>query len=234
EVWGAWVLVVGATWTSMRSPLWGGGWDVWRSPYGRVVPLGVRLLEALIWIAVPVALHLRGHRALRTMGLALTAPQRSLALVARYAAATLLPFVALAHLLPAARSPAAWGATAGAYAGAVARYVLIAGLPEEVFYRGFVQPLVAARLPGARRRVLGVALTPAVVLTAALFAVTHLVWEVPVQGARAWMRLLTFFPGLLFGALREDTGDIAASVAYHALCDATLEVAAPHLYAYRF
>ena len=44
----------------------------------------------------------------------------------------------------------------------------------------------------------------------ALFALGHLVVLQP------W-RLATFFPGLLFGWLRERTGDVAASVLVHAL-----------------
>lgn len=97
--------------------------------------------------------------------------------------------------------------------------LLVVALPEELFYRGFVQTALARREPPRGVTVLGARLGAGFLLTQALFAVGHLVVLEP------W-RLGTFFPGLLFGWLRERTGSVAAPVVLHALSNlflATLE-----------
>lgn len=97
--------------------------------------------------------------------------------------------------------------------------VLVVALPEEMFYRGFMQTAWRRNRPERSVAVLGARLGSGFVATQALFAAGHLVVLEP------W-RLGTFFPGLLFGWLRERTGSIAAPVALHALSNlfiATLE-----------
>jgi membrane protease YdiL (CAAX protease family) len=91
----------------------------------------------------------------------------------------------------------------------VAAQLLVVALPEELFYRGFLQT-AWSRAPGRTVRVLGAELGPGFLSTAALFALGHLVVLQP------W-RLGTFFPGLLFGWLRARTGNLAAPVLFHAL-----------------
>jgi membrane protease YdiL (CAAX protease family) len=87
--------------------------------------------------------------------------------------------------------------------------LLVVALPEELFYRGFMQT-AWSRAPGRTVRVLGAELGPGFLRTQALFALGHLVVLQP------W-RLGTFFPGLLFGWLRARTGSLAAPVLFHAL-----------------
>lgn len=87
--------------------------------------------------------------------------------------------------------------------------VVVVALPEELFYRGFLQT-AWARAEGRTVRVLGAELGPGFLRTQALFALGHLVVLQP------W-RLGTFFPGLLFGWLRARTGGLAAPVLFHAL-----------------
>jgi len=97
--------------------------------------------------------------------------------------------------------------------------LFVVALPEELFYRGWFQTTWAATAPGRGVQVLGARLGSGFFVTQALFAVGHLVVLEP------W-RLATFFPGLLFGWLRERTGDLAAPVFFHALSNlfiATLE-----------
>jgi len=97
--------------------------------------------------------------------------------------------------------------------------LLVVALPEELFYRGWMQTAWARTAPARGVRVLGARLGAGFLATQALFALGHLVVLQP------W-RLATFFPGLLFGWLRERTGDVAASVLVHALSNlfiATLE-----------
>ena len=97
--------------------------------------------------------------------------------------------------------------------------LLVVALPEELFYRGFVQTAWARTDPGRGVTVLGARLGAGFVWTQVLFAAGHLVVLQP------W-RLGTFFPGLLFGWLRERTGGLAAPIVLHALSNlflATLE-----------
>ncbi len=96
---------------------------------------------------------------------------------------------------------------------------LVVALPEELFYRGWMQTSWAASDPARRVRVLGAELGRGFLATQALFALGHLVVF------QLW-RLGTFFPGLLFGWLRARTGNLAAAVVVHALSNlfiATLE-----------
>jgi uncharacterized protein len=97
--------------------------------------------------------------------------------------------------------------------------LLVVALPEELFYRGWMQTAWARTAPGRGVTVLGARLGAGFLWTQLLFAAGHLVTLQP------W-RLGTFFPGLLFGWLRERTGSIAAPIVVHALSNlflATLE-----------
>jgi CAAX protease family protein len=97
--------------------------------------------------------------------------------------------------------------------------LLVVALPEEMFYRGFMQTAWSRNAPERGVTVLGARLGHGFLATQALFAVGHLVVLEP------W-RLATFFPGLLFGWLRERTGSVAAPIVLHALSNlfiATLE-----------
>lgn len=85
-------------------------------------------------------------------------------------------------------------------------------LPEETFYRGYLQPRLQQQWPTSRR-IAGVPLGRAAVVTAALFALGHFLGE--------WnpLRWGPFFPALLFAWLRNATGSIAGAVFFHGLCN---------------
>ncbi|HEX9307195.1 MAG TPA: MXAN_2755 family glutamic-type intramembrane protease [Anaeromyxobacter sp.] len=158
------------------------------------------------------------------------------AAVALLVAAVVFPlfaagFALYARLLPAL--PASLASLLAPYVGAprfqlrlpdglavlVPVQLLVVALPEELFYRGFVQTGWARTAPERGVRVLGARLGAGFLWTQVLFAAGHLVVLQP------W-RLGTFFPGLLFGWLRERTGGLAAPVVLHALSNlfiATLE-----------
>jgi membrane protease YdiL (CAAX protease family) len=181
------------------------------------------------WPDVGVPLHgLSDRRTWRALGEG--------ALVALGVAAVVFPlfaaaFWAYAELLPRlppglARALAPYGGTPRfaprlppGLATLALVQLLVVALPEEMFYRGWMQTTWARSAPERGVTVLGARLGAGFVRTQALFALGHLVVLQP------W-RLGTFFPGLLFGWLRERTGGVAAPVVLHALSNlfiATLE-----------
>ena len=97
--------------------------------------------------------------------------------------------------------------------------LLVVAVPEELFYRGWMQTSWARAAPERGVTVLGARLGAGFVRTQALFALGHLVVLEP------W-RMATFLPALLFGWVRERTGGLVAPVVVHALSNvflATLE-----------
>jgi membrane protease YdiL (CAAX protease family) len=90
--------------------------------------------------------------------------------------------------------------------------VFVIALPEEAFYRGYLQ----SRLDEVwepTRRIGGARVGPGLLVAAVIFAVGH------VATVHLPARLAVFFPALLFGWLRARTGGIGASMCFHALCN---------------
>jgi len=94
-------------------------------------------------------------------------------------------------------------------------HFLAIALPEEVFFRGYMQGRLAL-LFKRRIKIFGVNCGPELVLASALFALIHLV-SIP-----APFRLAVFFPGLLFGWLKERTGSVLAPALLHAASNVVL------------
>jgi membrane protease YdiL (CAAX protease family) len=90
--------------------------------------------------------------------------------------------------------------------------VLVIALPEEAFYRGYLQSRLDDVWP-PQWRILGARVGPGLLAGAAIFALGHLVT------VHAMTRLAVFFPALLFGWLRARTGGVGASVCFHAICN---------------
>jgi uncharacterized protein len=86
--------------------------------------------------------------------------------------------------------------------------IFVVALPEEFFYRGFIQTRLRDAWPQGRV-VLGGRLGRAFWVTAVLFALGHLAIF------QAW-RLAVFFPALLFGWMRERTGTVLGAALFHA------------------
>lgn len=101
---------------------------------------------------------------------------------------------------------------AGTLLDQLAAQVAVVALPEEAFYRGYLQTALD-KVWRPRFNVLGAKVGVGLVIASAVFAVGHVLTE-PYLG-----RLAVFFPSLLFGWLRARTGGIGAGVAFHALCN---------------
>jgi membrane protease YdiL (CAAX protease family) len=91
--------------------------------------------------------------------------------------------------------------------------LLVIALPEEAFFRGYLQSALDGAWADKTWRILGAEIGPGLVVSAAIFAVGH-VLTIPHPS-----RLAVFFPALLFGWLRARTGGIGAAVLFHAMCN---------------
>ncbi len=100
----------------------------------------------------------------------------------------------------------------GPVAGDALGQLLVIALPEEAFYRGYLQTALDRELKKGFT-VLGARLGWGIVITSAIFAVGHLLTELNPA------RLAVFFPALAFGFLRARTGGIGAAMLFHALCN---------------
>lgn len=109
--------------------------------------------------------------------------------------------------------------TTGTFVDLCLGHLLVVALPEEAFFRGYVQSALDERW-GTPHFLLGARVGWAFVATSALFALGHLL-ATPYPA-----RLAVFFPSLLFGWLRNRTGGIGASVLFHAICNVVAAVLA--------
>ncbi len=94
----------------------------------------------------------------------------------------------------------------------VAGQLMLVALPEEAFYRGYLQSRFDEALP-PQWLVLGARVGPGLLITSAVFALGHLLT------VRDPARLAVFFPSLVFGWLRARTGGVGASIGFHVLCN---------------
>ena len=104
-------------------------------------------------------------------------------------------------------------------------------LPEEYFYRGYLQTRLRQAFSAAEADALQQGPSrksrwSAILLTSVCFGLGHLL--VPVGGVLLATRFSVFFPSLLFGWLRERTGSIVAPTIYHACCNMMVIVLSVH------
>lgn len=97
-------------------------------------------------------------------------------------------------------------------------HVLVVALPEEAFFRGYLQTALDDRYEpqssnAKARHLTSLRLSTGLLISSLIFALGHLS-TTPQLG-----RLAVFFPSLLFGLLRQKTGGIGASVLLHAQCN---------------
>jgi len=101
--------------------------------------------------------------------------------------------------------PSAWVAVNHLGGGLAAAFI------EETFYRGWMQTLLARKWgPYA-----------AIFFTSIVFALSHLVILILIEPSwlTIWLRLATFFPGLVMGFLRYKHGSVMPAIVYHAVCN---------------
>lgn len=90
--------------------------------------------------------------------------------------------------------------------------IAVIALPEELFYRGFLQSALLKKWPN-RLKIFGLPMGKAIIITNLIFAVAH------VASTFSPLRLLTFFPGLIFSYLVYRNHSLLAAVLFHAACN---------------
>lgn len=101
--------------------------------------------------------------------------------------------------------------------GELLENLLLVALPEELFYRGYMQTrfkdyFILKRVSKRASIIL------AIIITSFLFSISHLV-TIPNP-----VRLSVFFPSLVFGALREIRNSIYPSVVFHGLSNVFMDI----------
>lgn len=99
----------------------------------------------------------------------------------------------------------------------VGYHLFFVGIPEEIFYRGYVQSRLD-EIWEKKWTVLGAQVGPGLLLTCAIFAAGHSL--VVVQ----WWHFAIFFPSLVFGWLRARTGGVMAGAMFHAFSNVLVAV----------
>jgi len=171
-------------------------------------PLAVNLHLPTLWFVLPFAVITLTKRSFGTYGLNLRRPGGPV-FHAALIVAVFLPY-AMGHYLLAH-----WwsGATfrfrlPPLFLRAIVDQVFLIGLPEEFFFRGYLQT-ECDRSCGKPYALLGAQWGIGLPIAAALFATCHVVHGGPA-------RLIVFFPGLLYGWLRARTDTIVVPALYHA------------------
>jgi membrane protease YdiL (CAAX protease family) len=90
--------------------------------------------------------------------------------------------------------------------------LVVVALPEEFFFRGYLQEKWKAVWP-SQHRLFGASIGVFLILSALIFALSHSL--ITLQ----WWHPLIFFPGLVFGWLKEKAGTILAPVLFHTACN---------------
>ena len=99
----------------------------------------------------------------------------------------------------------------------VGYHVFFVALPEEFFYRGYLQSRLEEAF-GKPWRILGANLGPGWLLNCAIFAAGHSIVQFQ------WWHFAIFFPSLVFGWMRARTGGVIAGAMFHAWSNVTVSV----------
>jgi hypothetical protein len=172
------------------------------------LPLAVGLHLSALWFVLPFALVSLAKRPYADYGLSVENPgsfRFHVAVIIVVFVPYLIGHYLLAHWTAGLefhfRLPARFATSA-------VDQVLLIALPEEFFFRGYFQTQLD-RVYGRPHEFFGAKWGVGLPVAAALFAACHVVYGGPV-------RLIVFFPGLLYGWLRARTDTILVPTFYHA------------------
>ncbi len=95
--------------------------------------------------------------------------------------------------------------------------ILLIALPEEYFFRGYLQPVLVRRFSKQLSITHTLSIPLGVAVTAFFFALAHSVIHLQ------WWHFAIFFPALVFGWLKERTGGLVAGILFHALSNCVVQ-----------
>ncbi len=180
------------------------------------LPLALGLHLPTLWFLVPVVVIVATRRRSEPYGLTLTNPGSARLHVAMWLI-VFLPYLAGHYLWGVWWQGASFELRWPPQLWRVAiDQVLIVALPEEMFFRGYLQTQFDKTF-AKPFRLFGANYGWGLPLAAALFAVCHVF-----NGGPA--RLIVFFPGLWYGWLRTRTDTIAVPALYHAASNVLMQI----------
>ncbi len=91
-------------------------------------------------------------------------------------------------------------------------HLFYVAIPEEFFYRGYLQTRLNEIFP-RRWMIFGATVGPGLVIASLFFAFGHSLVTL------RWWHFATFFPGLMFGWMRERSGGPLPGALFHAFCN---------------
>jgi len=171
------------------------------------------IIIAALWLYLPLLVILVRKVSLSEIALEKLRPGKSL-LWFGIAALAVLPVFYLAAFIGAVKL-LDYGfrlKLPGFFRGLCLGQLLVVSLPEEWFFRGYLQGRLN-QLFARKWTLLSAKIGPALFISAALFALAHLALKPSPE------RLLVFFPALVFGWLREKTDSLLAPVLFHFLAN---------------
>ena len=176
------------------------------------------VIAAVIFLFIPVAAIRAGREKTRDFGITTGHARRDLLFVL-ICSLTIFPvFFAGNHLYQTIlfHKSLHWHIPAGLAEIALTHLLLVA-IPEEVFYRGYVQTTLGFSLPSGKS-ILWTAGWPSILTTSFMFALGHFAMDFNPA------RLAVFFPSILFGWMREKSGSVTPPALMHAACNVLMAV----------
>lgn len=182
-----------------------------RSAFFQNYPAYRQSAALVLWMYIPTMMILLRRRPFALYGITLKGWKASLLAAGSISLITIPPYVLAFYLFETLVHGASFQLTLPeALPAKILSLTLFIGLPEEYFFRGYLQTEldnVLGKPYGLFRIHFGFGL----IIAALLFGGVH-----TLLGA-GWPGLLTTFSALLFGWLREKTGSILAPTLYHGL-----------------
>ena len=163
----------------------------------------ISFLVALFMLYFPYEWCKRRHESEIFYGLKWFLTKKSKRDVIIALAVTLIPLTIITFYWPVEwggrglKHPSFWNALDALAGGIAAAFI------EETFFRGWLQTLTVKKF--------GVYI--GIFITTLLFALSHLIV------LTGWLRVATFFPGLVMAILRHRGGSVLPSIIYHAVCN---------------
>jgi membrane protease YdiL (CAAX protease family) len=174
--------------------------------------LSLRSGSSLVWLFLPLAILICFRRSLseHALDLRLRPPSFAIHLLLGGSLLLLYALIHTAFALATGHHPQpprlSWH-----LAQELIEELLVVGVPEEVFFRGYLQTRWN-RVLGTPWRLAGARVGPALLLQGVVFAICHL-------ATGDWTRLRVFFFAVLAGWLRERSGSILGPAVYHAVAN---------------